>query len=84
MRDSITYACRKLKITRKKPTRYREQDPEKVAAYEAAVKEIAMDKRVYVDEAGFDSYLLREYARAPKGQKIYEKIKVENIRGQAL
>ena len=33
-----------------------------------------MDKRGYVDEAGFDSYLLREYARAPKGQKIYEKI----------
>ena len=61
-----------------------EQEPEKAAEYEAAVKEIAIDKLFYADEACFDSYLLREYARAPKGQKIYEKIKVENIRGQAL
>ena len=59
---------------KKKITRYKEQDSEKVAEYEAKIKEIPQDKRIYIDEAGFDSYLLREYARAPKGQKIYEKI----------
>ena len=34
-----------------------------------------MLKRIYIDEAGFDSYFLHEYARTPKDQKIYEKIK---------
>lgn len=28
----------------------------------------------YVDETGIDSYLYREYAYAPKGEKIYERI----------
>ena len=75
MRDEHNLRLQEIKNhAKKKTTRYKEQDPEKVAEYEAAVREIAMDKRVYVDEAGFDSYLLREYARAPKGQKIYEKI----------
>ena len=60
---------------KKKTTRYNEQDSEKVAEYEVKIKEIPQNKRVYVDEAGFDNYLLREYARAPRGQKIYEKIK---------
>ena len=30
---------------------------------------------MYVDEAGFDSYLYRPYARAPRGEKIHEKVK---------
>lgn len=30
---------------------------------------------MYVDEAGFDCYLYRQYARAPKGEKIHEKVK---------
>ena len=59
---------------KKKTTRYKEQDSEKVAEYEAKIKEIPQNKRVYVDEASFGSYLLRDYARAPRGQKIYEKI----------
>jgi transposase len=29
---------------------------------------------VYVDETGIDQYLYREYARAPRGQKIVSKI----------
>ena len=61
--------------SKKKTTRYQEQDSEKVAEYEAKIKDVPQNKRSYIDEAGFDSYLLREYARAPKGQKIYEKIK---------
>ncbi len=48
---------------------------EKVAEYEEKIREIPKEKRVYVDEAGFDSYLYRRYARAQRGQKIHEKIK---------
>ena len=39
------------------------------------MREIPEDKRVYVDEAGFDSYLYRRYARARRGEKIQEKVK---------
>ncbi|MBQ7193858.1 MAG: hypothetical protein IJR98_05765 [Synergistaceae bacterium] len=30
---------------------------------------------MYIDEAGFDSYLYRRHARAPRGEKIHEKVK---------
>lgn len=29
---------------------------------------------MYIDETGFDSYLCREYARAPRGEKIHEQV----------
>ena len=29
---------------------------------------------VYIDEMGIDRYLYRPYARAPRGEKVYEKI----------
>ena len=29
---------------------------------------------VYIDETGIDRYLYRPYARAPRGEKVYEKI----------
>ena len=29
---------------------------------------------VYIDEKGIDRYLYRPYARAPRGEKVYEKI----------
>lgn len=32
------------------------------------------EKIVYIDEAGVDNRLYREYARAPRGQKIYAEI----------
>ena len=38
----------------------KEQSAEKVAEYEEKIREIPEWKRVYVDEAGFDSYLYRE------------------------
>ena len=34
------------------------------------IREIPKEKRVYVDEAGFDSYLYRRHARAPRGEKV--------------
>jgi len=29
---------------------------------------------VYIDETGIDRYLYRPYARAPRGEKVYEEI----------
>ena len=59
---------------KKKTTYYKEQRPEKVAEYEEKIREIPREKRAYVDEAGFDTYLYRQYARAPKGQKVHEAV----------
>ena len=59
---------------KKKTTHYKEQSPEKVAEYQDKIKDIPENRRIYVDEAGFDSYLYREYARSPKGQKVHEEI----------
>ena len=48
--------------TQKKTTHYKEKDPEKVAKYEEEVKDIPKEKRAYVDEAGFDTFLFRTYS----------------------
>ena len=29
---------------------------------------------VYIDEMGIDRYLYRPYARAPRGEKVYERL----------
>ena len=58
----------------KKTTRYREQDPEKVAAYQEQIKDIPPEKIAYVDECGIDTYLYREYGYAPRGQKVFDQI----------
>ena len=50
--------------TQKKTTRYREQEPEKVAAYQEQIKDIPPEKIAYVDECGIDTYLYREYGYA--------------------
>ena len=53
---------------------YREQDPEKVKAYQEEIAEIAPEQIAYVDETGIDTYLYREYGYAPRGQKIHTAI----------
>ena len=60
--------------TQKKTTRYREQDSEKVAAYQEQIKAIPPEMIAYVDECGIDKYLYREYGYAPRGQKIFDRI----------
>ena len=60
--------------TKKKTTRYLEQDPEKVAAYQEKIKDIPSEKVAYVDECGIDTYLYREYGYAPRGQQIFGRI----------
>jgi len=38
------------------------------------LKSVSPEKLVFVDETGFDQYLYRPYARAPRGQKVACKI----------
>ena len=58
-----------------KTTRYHEQDAEKVREYLEKIKDIPQEKIIYIDETGIDKFLYRKYARAPKGEKIYEKVR---------
>lgn len=60
--------------TKKKTKHYKEQDPEKVAEYLEQIKGIPKEKIAYVDESGIDTYLHREYAYAPRGEKVYGQI----------
>ena len=62
------------KLHEKKTTRYREQDPEKVAAYQGQVKDVPPEKMVYVDECCIDTYLYRKYGYAPRGQQVFGRI----------
>jgi len=43
-------------------------------AFVEKLKSIPQERLVYVDETGIDQYLYREYARAPRGQKVVAKI----------
>lgn len=38
------------------------------------LKAVSLKRLVYVDETGIDQYLYREYARAPRGEKVVTKI----------
>ena len=47
-----------------------EQKPEKVAAYQEKIADIAPEKIAYVDETGLDTFYDREYAYAPRGKRV--------------
>jgi transposase len=44
------------------------------------LKDIRPEQLIYVDEAGVDKYLYREYARAARGEKVYTKISGRKFR----
>ena len=55
-------------------TRFKEQDSEKVAEFLDILDNLKDLPVLYIDETGIDRYLYRPYARAPRGEKVYEKI----------
>lgn len=59
---------------KKKTTLYKERNEEKRAEFKKQLEQIDPEKLVYIDEAGIDNRLFREYGRAPRGQKIYAEI----------
>ena len=59
---------------KKKTTLYKERDEVKRTEFQKKLEQIAPDTLVYIDEAGLDNRLYREYGRAPRGQKVYANI----------
>ena len=61
-------ALKKLGYTRKKQTKYREQDEKKVNVYLKKLSEAGSDREIiYIDETGFDEYYYREYGWNKRG-----------------
>ena len=56
--------------SKKKTTLYAERCPEKRAEFEKKLEGIDPETVAFIDEAGVDNRLFREYARAPRGRKI--------------
>lgn len=54
----------------KKIKRYKEQCPNKVAAYLEEIRNISKSRIAYVDETGIDTFLHREYCYAKKGETV--------------
>lgn len=57
--------------TKKKTTYYQERQEKDRTLFQEQLKKIDPKKVVYIDEAGIDNRLYREYARALRGQKVY-------------
>jgi transposase len=60
--------------TKKKTTLYKERNEEKRAEFKRQLEQIDPATIVWIDEAGIDNRLYREYAWAPRGQKVYGEI----------
>ena len=71
---SVWPALKQIHITLKKTTSFKEQDPEKVAEFLDILNRLKDLPVVHIDETGIDRYLYRPSARAPRGEKVYEKI----------
>ena len=70
--SAVRYALCKLKITRKKKTKvYGERNEEKRKEFIETLQTLHPEQIIYVDETGMDQFLYREYARAPRGKKVY-------------
>ena len=73
--NSYTKILKKVEYnTKKKTTRYYEQDSQKVKEYLEKIKDIPEERIVYVDETGIDKCLSRKYGRSPKGARVYGKV----------
>ena len=71
---SVWAALKQINVTLKKTTNLKEQNPEKVVEFLYILNILKDLPVVYIDETGIDRYLYRPYARAPRGEKVYEKI----------
>jgi hypothetical protein len=61
----------KIKHNPKKKTfTYLEKSEERRKKYTGRLKRVPRNKRVYIDESGVNTYLQREYCRAPRGEHI--------------
>lgn len=71
---SVWAALKQIKVTLKKMTSFKEQEPEKVAEFLDILDNLKDLPVLYIDETGINRYLYRPYAGAPRGEKVYDKI----------
>ena len=69
-RRSVGRGLKKLKLSRKKTTTYREKDDECRRSFLEQLKQIPEETLVYVDESALDKAIQREYGYAVKGQRL--------------
>lgn len=70
--QNVSYACQQLGITRKKKTYgYQERDENKREEFKRRLSKIEPQRRVYVDESGFDNREDYPYGYSPKGERCY-------------
>jgi len=70
--QNVSYACKKLGITRKKKTYgYQERNEEERAFFRERLEKIEKANRIYVDEAGFDNREDYPYGYSPKGTRCH-------------
>ncbi len=67
-KETVRIALKKLRYTRKKQTKYREQEESKVNEYLKKLSQAYLDREIiYIDETGFDEYYYREYGWSKRG-----------------
>ena len=71
---SVWAALKQIKVILKKTTSFKEQNPDKVSEFLDILNSLKGLPVLSIDETGIDGYLYRPYARAPRGEKVYEKI----------
>lgn len=55
---------------KKKVFLYKERDEEERRKYQEEIKELKKEEIFYVDESGIEEHLVREWARAPRGERV--------------
>ena len=68
---AISKACKRLKITRKKPPFYKERDEEKRKSFIKMIEDIPENNRVYVDESGINNVNMGEHSEEKKHMELY-------------
>jgi len=66
----LIISCANTRSRVKKTTLYVERDEEERQRFLAEIKDIDPRKIIYIDESGVENTLHRQYARAPRGEKV--------------
>jgi transposase len=77
--SAVYYAFENLNITRKKTFTYYEKSQEKRAEYIAKLKRVPLNKRVYIDESGINTYMQRKYAHSVRGEIVEDIKRTQNF-----
>ena len=83
-KETVRVALKKLGYTRKKQTKYREQDGKKVNRYLKKLLEAGSGREIiYIDETGFNEYYYREYGWSKRGICIEGKKRIKIFRDKS-